>query len=128
MSRLAPAFLSRVAIPALLLVATSTIAARATGFPTPGGAAGSTTGDSARPFTGLAETPRAAAFTGAAVTSIPFELPPGRAGSTPRLQLQYSSGEGAGPYGYGWTLPIARVVRSTKNGVPRYDGSDTFVL
>jgi hypothetical protein len=128
MSRLAPAFLLRVTFAGLFVALVNAAVAGANGFPTPGGAAGSTTGDAGRPFTGLAETPRAATFTGAAVTTVPIELPPGRAGATPRLQLQYSSSEGPGPYGYGWSLPLARVARSTKHGVPRYDASDTFVL
>jgi len=47
----------------------------------------------------------------------------------PELALVYSSHvAGAGPYGVGWDLPIGRIERSTRLGVPLYDSGDTFVL
>jgi RHS repeat-associated protein len=107
------------------------LAASARAQPTyslPGGAPGSDTGDGSGPFSGLAAIPQANLFTGAAATSIAIEVPPGRGRATPRLELIYSSQRGAGPYGYGWDLPLARIVRSTRQGVPRYDATDTFVL
>jgi RHS repeat-associated protein len=80
-------------------------------------APGSNTGDGSGPFTGLAQAPEANLFVGAASTSIPIELPPGRKGMTPRLALTYNSSAGPSPYGYGWDLPLGRIQRSTKHGV-----------
>ncbi len=96
-------------------------------FPTPGGAPGAQTGDG-HVFVGLAASPGPDMFSGTATTSIKVVVPPGRRQSTPQLVLTYSSSAGASPYGYGWSLPLARIVRSTKTGVPHYDSSDTFVL
>jgi len=97
-------------------------------YPMPGGAPGSDTGDGSGPFVGVAGAPDANLFTGAAGTRIAIEVPPGRRGATPRLDLVYSSAGSAGPYGMGWSLPLARVVRSTSHGVPEYTDDDTFVL
>jgi len=46
----------------------------------------------------------------------------------PNLALAYSSQAGQGPYGAGWDLPIGRVERSRRQGVPRYDTTDVFVV
>lgn len=97
-------------------------------LPALGGAAGADSGDSASKFTGLSVAPHADLFSGAVTTRIAIEVPPGRLAATPRLALQYSSHAGASPYGHGWSLPIPRISRSTRHGVPRYDDSDTFVL
>ncbi|MBI5505753.1 MAG: hypothetical protein HY899_13210, partial [Deltaproteobacteria bacterium] len=94
----------------------------------PGAATGSQTGDAGGPYAGLASAPEADLFTGAAQTSIPIQVPPGRLGVAPVLALSYSSSAGPSAYGYGWTLPLARIHRSLRNGVPRYDASDVFVL
>ncbi|MBI3785097.1 MAG: VCBS repeat-containing protein [Deltaproteobacteria bacterium] len=80
-------------------------------------APGSNTGDGSGPFSGLALAPEANLFAGAATTSIPIEVPPGRKGSTPRLALTYSSHGGPSAYGYGWDLPLGRIQRTTKHGV-----------
>ena len=97
-------------------------------LPAPGGAQGADTGDSAAPFVGLADVPRADLFSGAATTRIPITVPAGRGNATPNLSLQYSSNAGASAYGYGWTLPIPRIFRSPRHGVPSFDSSDTFVI
>ncbi len=121
--------LSRVAGAALAAVfALTTSALAQPTYPLPGGAPGSDTGDGSGPFSGLASIPHANLFTGTAATSIRIEVPPGRGRATPRLELVYSSLRGAGPYGHGWELPLARIVRSTRSGIPHYDASDTFVL
>jgi len=97
-------------------------------YPTPGGAAGSDTGDSPAAYAGLAPAPQAHAFSGVAQTAITIEVPPGRLGATPSLRLTYSSDGGSGAYGTGWNLALPRIVRSTRHGVPRYESSDEFVL
>lgn len=91
---------------------------------------GSQTGDGSTPFTGLTQAPEANLFVGAATTAIPIVVPPGRKSMTPKLALAYNSNAGPGPYGYGWDLPLARVQRSTKNGVIRCGDPalDDFVL
>ncbi|MCC6641997.1 MAG: VCBS repeat-containing protein, partial [Deltaproteobacteria bacterium] len=69
-------------------------------------------------------------FTGAAVTAIALELPPGTGGLTPSLALRYSSaGRGKSWVGTGWMLSLPAIVRSLERGVPRYDdGIDVFEL
>ncbi|MFQ5478350.1 MAG: SpvB/TcaC N-terminal domain-containing protein [Candidatus Binatia bacterium] len=96
-------------------------------LPVIGSAPGSQTGDGGV-FTGLASTPEAKLFTGTATTSVRLELPPGRRAMTPQLALVYSSRGGASGYGYGWDIPIPRVSRSTRYGVPHYDDNDLFVI
>ena len=60
--------------------------------------------------------------TGAAVYTIPIELPEGRGGMTPQLSLQYNSSAGDGILGKGWGLSgwsyISRVAESQY-----YDGT-----
>jgi YD repeat-containing protein len=53
--------------------------------------------------------------------SIPLTLPPGRAGMTPELSLEYSSqpGEDAAPFGYGWSVNIPYIERINRKGVDR---------
>jgi len=58
----------------------------------------------------------------------PIEVPPGRRGMAPAIALQYSSVVAHGPAGYGFSLILGSVERSTRNGPPRFDNTDTFVL
>ena len=68
-------------------------------------------------------------FSGAATFSIPISVPPGTAGFTPSVALQYSSqAMGDSFVGYGWSLGFGAVSRSLKRGVPTYTDDDTFVL
>ena len=95
-----------------------------------GSSLGDRVGEGSTPFTGLAQAPEANLFTGSLTTAIPLELPPGRGGMTPQLALQYSSGGGPSPFGYGWDLPLGRIERSSAWGTPRCVGAhiDEFVL
>ncbi len=67
--------------------------------------------------------------TGTGNFTVPVALPPGRNGFQPQLNLVYSTGNGNGPFGLGWSLSIPGVSRKTSKGVPRYDEArDTFIL
>ncbi|MFN8643364.1 MAG: SpvB/TcaC N-terminal domain-containing protein [Candidatus Binatia bacterium] len=95
-----------------------------------GTALGDHDGEGSTAFTGLAQAPQANLFTGSLATAIPVDVPPGRGSMTPQLTLQYSSGGGPGPFGYGWDLPLGRIERSSTWGTPRCSGAhtDDFVL
>jgi uncharacterized protein RhaS with RHS repeats len=67
-------------------------------------------------------------FTGTGNFAIPIAVPPGRNGFQPQLTLGYSSGNGNGPFGIGWSLSIPWIARKTSKGVPIYDPTDTFLL
>lgn len=83
---------------------------------------------------GLGETFSPDLHTGTGNFSVPIALPTGRSGLQPELNLVYSTGNGNGPLGLGWTISIPGVSRKTSHGVPRYrdyDASqqaDTFIL
>lgn len=83
---------------------------------TPSSGDGSQTGDGSTAYTGLAQAPEANLFVGSATTAVPILVPPGRHSVTPTLALSYASNGGAGPYGYGWDLPLPRIQRATKHG------------
>src|SRR5437588_11207634 len=68
-------------------------------------------------------------FTGTGNFTVPIALPPGRNGFQPQLNLVYSTGNGNGPFGLGWSLSIPGVSRKTSKGIPIYeDAHDTFLL
>ncbi len=116
---------------ALLALLLASVVPAQQSFPTPGGASGLQTGDGSAPFASMAADPTADLFTGSATVGLPITVPPGRGDLTPSLGLAYNSASSSAPggaWGRGWGLPTARVKRSTRFGVPRYDGSDTFVL
>src|SRR5918992_2257515 len=80
---------------------------------------------------GIDETFEANPVTGTASLSIPLGLSPGRTGHQPPLALVYDSGEGNGPFGLGWSVPVPRIRRKTDRGLPRYEDpveSDTFQM
>lgn len=77
---------------------------------------------------GIGETFKPDLFTGTANFSFPIATSPGREGFGPSLTLQYSSGNGNGLFGLGWTLSIPQVSRKTEKGIPTYNGNDTFLL
>lgn len=67
--------------------------------------------------------------TGTGNLTLPITVPAGRNGLQPELALSYSTGQGNGPAGLGWSVPVPGVSRKTARGVPRYrPGADTFLL
>jgi hypothetical protein len=74
--------------------------------------------------------------TGTGNFSVPIAIPPGRNGFQPQLNLAYSTGQGNGPFGLGWSLSVPGVTRKTSHGIPRYNehaagddpGRDVFLL
>src|SRR5262249_33292877 len=67
--------------------------------------------------------------TGSATFSIPLPASPGRAGFGPQFALNYDSGNGNGPFGFGWALSLPMITRKTDKGLPRYtDVTDTFLI
>ncbi len=85
---------------------------------------------------GIGETFSPDIHTGTGNFTVPIAIPPGRNGLQPQLSLVYSTGNGNGPYGMGWSLTIPGVSRKTSKGIPRYGndpgslpgGGDTFIL
>lgn len=66
--------------------------------------------------------------TGAATMNIPIVVPPGRKNVQPNITLFYSSSNGNGICGMGWSIPVSAIQRSTKKGVPRYSYMDNIVV
>ena len=80
---------------------------------------------------GIGEKFGANPVTGSGSLSIPLATSPGRSGFGPQLSLSYDSGNGNGPFGFGWSLGLPSITRKTDKGLPRYlDGeeSDVFIL
>jgi Salmonella virulence plasmid 65kDa B protein len=78
---------------------------------------------------GIGETFAPDLFTGTGNFTVPIGLPPGRKAFQPQLSLIYSTGNGNGPFGLGWSLSIPGVSRKTSRGIPRYeDEKDTFLI
>jgi len=83
-------------------------------------------GGSAMPF--LQESFQTDLATGAATLSVPITVPPGRKNMQPGIAISYSSNNSNGICGVGWAIPTNLIQRSTKNGVPTYDSTDTFMF
>ena len=84
--------------------------------------------DTSAPLTpSLTESYQTDLMTGAAVINVPIAASPGRAGIQPSLALSYSSNNPNGIYGVGWQMNLGTISRNTKNGVPKYDSTDSFV-
>ncbi len=69
---------------------------------------------------GLGEAFQPMLNTGTARYEVNLSLPPGVAGNTPMLALQYESGSGDGPLGIGWSFGPGSISRQVDKGVPRY--------
>ncbi len=77
---------------------------------------------------GIGETFSPDLHTGTGNFTVPIALPPGRNGFQPQLNLVYSTGNGNGPFGLGWSLSIPGVSRKTSRGIPRYAGRARYLL
>src|SRR5512146_2078842 len=80
---------------------------------------------------GMGEKFAANPVTGTGSTSVPIATSPGRSGFGPQLSLNYDSGAGNGPFGFGWSLSLPAITRKTDTGLPRYkdaEDSDIFIL
>ncbi len=69
---------------------------------------------------GLGEKFAANPVTGTGSMTVPIATSPGRGGFGPQLSLSYVSGDGNGPFGFGWSLSLPAITRKTDNGLPRY--------
>ena len=69
---------------------------------------------------GLGETFSPDLHTGTGNFTVPIALPPGRNGFQRQLNLVYSTGNGNGPFGLGWSLSLPGVTRKTSRGIPRH--------
>jgi RHS repeat-associated protein len=77
---------------------------------------------------GIGEKFSADLYTGTGNFTVPIAVPPGRNGFQPQLSLVYSTGNGNGPFGLGWSVSVPGVTRKTSKGIPKYDDSDVFTL
>ena len=65
--------------------------------------------------------PPSASNDGAAHLSYHIDVPPGRHGMGPNLNLTYNSNGGNGALGVGWDIPFSKIEVDTKFGTPHYD-------
>ncbi|MBF0100186.1 MAG: VCBS repeat-containing protein [Desulfobacterales bacterium] len=77
-------------------------------------------------FDGLGEAFQPNLNTGVATCSIKIDSPPGTAGHTPQIMLQYIGGRGNGMVGFGWQLSEIFVQLSCDDGIPLYGESSIF--
>lgn len=75
---------------------------------------------------GVGETFSAHEFSGSSGLSIPMPVTPCR-GFEPQVSINYSSGNGNGPFGLGWELSLPHISRQTSKRIPKYDDTDTFL-
>ncbi|HLZ09359.1 MAG TPA: SpvB/TcaC N-terminal domain-containing protein, partial [Chloroflexota bacterium] len=59
--------------------------------------------------------------TGVATFSVPISLPGARGQAQPSLSLSYSSGDGNGVAGMGWSIGVPSIARQTDRRIPKYD-------
>src|SRR5918999_1010442 len=80
---------------------------------------------------GIGEKFSANPVTGTGSLAIPIATPAGRSGFGPALSLSYDTGNGNGPFGFGWSLGLPAISRKTDDALPRYldaEESDVFML
>jgi hypothetical protein len=66
---------------------------------------------------GIGETFAPDLHTGTGNFTVPIEIPSGRNGFQPKINLVYSTGNGNGLFGLGWSLGIPGISRRTSKGV-----------
>src|SRR5262245_30369176 len=69
---------------------------------------------------GIGEKFAANPVTGTASFTVPIATTPGRAGFGPDLALQYDSGAGNGPFGFGWHISLPSISRRSDKKLPTY--------
>ena len=80
---------------------------------------------------GIDEKFKVNAANGTSSFSLPLPYSPSRQGFVPPVSLNYSSGDGNGAFGLGWSLGVPSIRRRTRNYLPRYEDqweSDIFQL
>lgn len=77
-------------------------------------------------YSGAKMIPQALSLTGAATTSVPIMVPPGRANLAPQLALAYNSYAKDGIAGLGWNISVPFIQRNTKDGLDC--SADNFVV
>lgn len=78
----------------------------------------------ADPSSGIVQiAPPTANNMGTANLTFPIQIPAGRQGMQPELNIQYNSEGGNGWLGLGWDLNIPSISIDTRWGVPRYDNN-----
>ncbi|CNF90348.1 SpvB/TcaC N-terminal domain-containing protein [Yersinia similis] len=77
-------------------------------------------------ITGMGDSLGAIGPSGMATLTLPLPISAGR-GYAPPLALNYSSGNGNGPFGLGWQLNTMAICRRTSKRVPHYDEHDEFL-
>ncbi len=68
-------------------------------------------------YKGASNPPQVSTQTGAATYAVKIEVPPGRNGIVPNLNLSYNSYKKNGILGVGWSLDLGSIQRSTKYGI-----------
>jgi len=76
---------------------------------------------------GMGESFSAQASTGIATFTVPFAIPAARGDAQASLGLSYSSANGSGVAGVGWSVGVPFIARQTDRGLPRFDDEDRFV-
>src|SRR3989344_2164362 len=83
--------------------------------------------DNPQLFTGESVAPRVDTTSGALAERIKINVPPGRNGLTPDLDLVYNSQQlQDGPAGYGWTVSIPYIERMNKAGTEKLYSREDF--
>lgn len=83
----------------------------------------------ARPSAGVSMIePPEASSRGSARLSHMLELPPGRNGMQPDLDISYDSDAQNGWLGVGWDLRLSSIEIDTRFGVPTYQGAERYLL
>jgi len=67
-------------------------------------------------------------FSGSAAYAYKFDVPPGTGGLTPELVLTNSTATKGSAYGFGWSLNLSTIERSTRYGAPDYVDPSTAVV